>query len=195
MNVSKNNVYFLDFEDGMLASYNEADVREKLVINVRTIQPHIVITFYPYPDWYAPANGGKVEGYDDMGYHPDHQATGKLVLDTVYGPSAGDPRIFVELYETGNSNLQPWHIEQLYFWRFGSNAKLDYCVSFDQTYLNNKLQALYLHQTQWANKTYLQANLEWVGKTMDGYCNNSDNKEEKGKESGTKFAEAYQAYF
>ena len=48
LGVNPDYVQILDYDDSMLKSYPEQDIRENLVIVVRTYKPSIVITFYPY---------------------------------------------------------------------------------------------------------------------------------------------------
>lgn len=67
-------VNFYDFEDGMLTSYPEVVVREKVTVAVRSFKPHIVLTFFPYPDFSAPPLKAQCPNcWDDFGYHTDHQ--------------------------------------------------------------------------------------------------------------------------
>ena len=48
LGVNPNYVQILNYDDSMLKSFPEQDIRENLVIVVRTYKPSIVITFYPY---------------------------------------------------------------------------------------------------------------------------------------------------
>ena len=129
-------------------------------------------------------NGGSAEGFDDWGYHPDHQHTGMLVIDTVYGPSSRDNRIFPELYDY--QDLEPWAIDELYLWRFSdiAMAPITDCIGYNETIMDNKLNALYLHESQVSNKTWLQMNLEYVGTQLDDMCGDFG-----------EYAEAYMKYY
>ena len=42
-------VVLMDYEDGMVTSYPEAQLREELAIYVRKYQPSVVMTWFPYP--------------------------------------------------------------------------------------------------------------------------------------------------
>ena len=43
------NVILMDYEDGMLTSYPEAQLREELTIYIRQYQPDVVMSWYPFP--------------------------------------------------------------------------------------------------------------------------------------------------
>jgi LmbE family N-acetylglucosaminyl deacetylase len=39
----------MDYEDGMMTSYPEAQLREELTIYIRRYQPNVVMSWFPYP--------------------------------------------------------------------------------------------------------------------------------------------------
>ena len=60
------------FDDGMLISYHESMVRERISAYIRRFQPHAIFTHYPYPNFRAPqtCNGActtPFESWDDLG--------------------------------------------------------------------------------------------------------------------------------
>jgi LmbE family N-acetylglucosaminyl deacetylase len=80
-----------------------------------------------------------------LGYHPDHQCTGKRTLDAVH-------------FDCGLSRLWPdagpaWTIKQFYMWGFES-----YSTYFPMTTqsLNKKIEALLQHKTQFPDPTEVE---------------------------------------
>jgi LmbE family N-acetylglucosaminyl deacetylase len=90
------------YDDGMLYSYSEVQVREQLTAHVRAERADVVMTWMPYPEYTVP-HGAL---WADLGFHTDHQATGRHVLDVVRNaagnrftfPDAGPPVAEIELY-------------------------------------------------------------------------------------------------
>jgi len=132
LNVPASNVVLLDFEDAMLTSYPEQDPRQLLVQQIRTIRPDVIFTWYPYPNWFLQPH----LGWDDLGYHPDHQQAGKLALDAKF--DAGIPL----LWPTAGPAWAPAE-----FYMFGFISGVNY-VSLTQAELNAKISAYMKHKTQ-----------------------------------------------
>lgn len=90
LGIPKENVVFLPYEDCQLNSYPEQNVVRELVTNIRRIQPHIVFTWDPAPRFELIPS----QGWGDIGYHPDHQTSGKRTLDAVssFTFSSNSPR-------------------------------------------------------------------------------------------------------
>ena len=72
--------------------------------------------------------------------HPDHRATGELVVDAVF-PSARDP---LNLPEHLAAGLEPWKVGELYLWATNEANRF---VDIDET-LDAKLDALARHASQ-----------------------------------------------
>lgn len=101
LNVDK--LIMLDgYDDGMLYSYSDVRVRQELTEHVRAERANVVMTWMPSPEYSLPH--GNL--WADLGFHTDHQATGRHVLDVVRNaaanrftfPDAGPPTADLELY-------------------------------------------------------------------------------------------------
>ncbi|GCE17356.1 PIG-L deacetylase family protein [Dictyobacter kobayashii] len=130
-------VEFLRNRDGHLV--NTEDVRRNVVKLIRKYRPRVIFTHDPTSHIMAPDPDEKP---DATGYlnHPDHRATGNIVVDSIF-PFAGNPRSFRELLAEG---LQPYRVHEVYF--FGStqiNTYVDVTESIDK-----KGQGLMCHATQ-----------------------------------------------
>jgi len=69
-------------------SVPESELRLRLIAAIRLAKPDILFSWYPYPRFDLPPS----QGWGDLGYHPDHQAVGKLVLDSWF--DSGVARVF-----------------------------------------------------------------------------------------------------
>jgi LmbE family N-acetylglucosaminyl deacetylase len=90
LGIPAENVVFLPYEDCQLNSYPEQNVERELVSLVRKIQPHIVFTWDPAPRLELIPS----EGWGDLGYHPDHQTSGKRTLDAVSSQTTKQPTAY-----------------------------------------------------------------------------------------------------
>ncbi|GCE03683.1 PIG-L deacetylase family protein [Dictyobacter aurantiacus] len=130
-------VEFLRNRDGHLV--NNEDTRRAVVKLIRKYRPRVIFTHDPTSHIMAPDPDEKP---DATGYlnHPDHRATGNIVVDSIF-PFAGNPRSFRELLAEG---LQPYRVHEVYF--FGStqtNTYVDVTESIDK-----KGQGLMCHKSQ-----------------------------------------------
>lgn len=100
-------VEFLRFPDGHLT--NSEAARKAIVRLIRKYRPRIVITHDPTQHIFAPDPNEKPE---ETAYinHPDHRATGQIVLDAIF-PAVGNPRSYRELLAEG---LPPYQVHELY---------------------------------------------------------------------------------
>jgi len=168
------NVHFLDLEDGMLTSYPEQQLRQQVTVVIRYFKPNVVITWFPYPDFTAPPLKKQCPlCWDDLGYHPDHQCSGRICMDTVIGPSAALNTMFAELT---NAGLLGWRVEE--FYTFGLISGATHFVDIESV-LQSKINSFLLHHSQTLNQTELvKASISWIGQQL-------------GMVSGSKFAENY----
>ena len=147
-------VYRLGMDDGLSIAYDETRVRRAISAYVRSYQPHIVLTHFPYPDFDIPptcagtCGDGETAGWGDMGFHPDHQHTGLMVYNALYGGggSGDNNKLFHDLKDAG---VNGWRIEELYFFALSQN-KISHYFELDENRLKQKVQALGLHKSQWA---------------------------------------------
>src|SRR2546429_10000023 len=94
---------------------------------IRKYCPHIIITHDPSYLFFAPDPDEKPE---DTAYlnHPDHRATGNIVLDAIFPPE-GNPRSYRELLGEG---FPPSRVHELYL--FGTehiNTYIDVSDTID----------------------------------------------------------------
>ncbi|MGA7671799.1 MAG: PIG-L deacetylase family protein [Nitrolancea sp.] len=116
-------VIFLRQGDGELMP--DLTFREKIVRQIRTFRPDVVITHDPFRPY---------------SLHPDHRAVGITTVDSVY-PTARDPLYFPEHLEAG---LEPHKVAEL--WLFGSEYPDTY-IDITDTF-SDKINALKAHESQ-----------------------------------------------
>ena len=137
------------FSDNHLwdGTYTDLAIADVIVRTIRRIRPHVVFTFFPDPIWSAVPS----DGYGDMGFHPDHQKTGKMVSTVIAGFSAGS-RVLYNESEFGAA----WKVEQLWFWQFVNPT---HCFTVTPSLREIQLEAFLQHKSQYVNSTQIT---EWV---------------------------------
>nr|HET6902817.1 PIG-L deacetylase family protein [Ktedonobacteraceae bacterium] len=167
-------VEFLRFSDGHLTNSEEA--RKALVRLIRKYRPRVVVTHDPSQHIFAPDPNEKPE---DTAYlnHPDHRATGNIVLDAIF-PAVGNPRAYRELLAEG---YLPFRVHELYL--FHSELDNTY-VDVTET-IDLKAKGLQCHASQFGTDTSkMQERVRhWAEETA------KEAKEKKGLEM--QFAEAF----
>ncbi len=166
-------VEFLRFSDGHLRNSEEA--RKAIVRLIRKYRPRVVVTHDPSQHIFAPDPEEKPE---DTAYlnHPDHRATGNIVLDAIF-PAVGNPRSYRELLAEG---LPPYRVHELYLFHSGQdNTFIDIGETIDL-----KAQGLKCHVTQFGPEADMIERIrEWAAGTA------KEAKEKKGLEM--QFAEQF----
>lgn len=114
---------FLRQGDGELVP--DITFREKIVRQIRTHRPDVLITHDPFRPY---------------ALHPDHRAVGITAVDAVY-PTARDPLYFPQHLEDG---LEPHKVAEL--WLYGSEAP-DRFIDISETF-DAKIHALRAHASQ-----------------------------------------------
>lgn len=130
-------VEFLRFPDGHLT--NNEDTRIAVVRLIRQYRPRVVFTHDPSRHIFAPDPNTEP---DKTAYlnHPDHRATGNIVLDAIF-PAVGNPRSYRELL---SEDLLPYRVHELYLFASGQeNTYVDVSETIDL-----KGKALRCHVTQ-----------------------------------------------
>lgn len=121
-------VVFLGYPDGYLEPTIE--LRRKVAAEIRRSQPEVVLTTNPELRW---TSRGRVN-------HPDHRATGDVVLHCI-NPAASSRLWDLTLLEEG---LQPWDVSEVWLMGFGGGPHLvDVTATFDR-----KVAALRCHVSQ-----------------------------------------------
>jgi len=166
-------VEFLRFPDGHLT--NSEAARKAVVRLIRQYRPRVVFTHDPSQHIFAPDPDEKP---DETGYlnHPDHRATGNIVLDAIF-PAVGNPRSYRELLAEG---LQPYRVHELYlFFTAQENSYIDVSETIDL-----KAKGLQCHVTQFGPEAnMLEMVRHWGEETA------KEAREKKGQEM--KYAEAF----
>lgn len=114
---------FLRLGDGELTP--DITFRERIVRQIRTHRPDILITHDPFRPY---------------ALHPDHRAVGITAVDSVY-PTARDPLYFPEHLREG---LEPHKVAEL--WLYGSETPDTY-IDVSKTF-GKKIHALKAHESQ-----------------------------------------------
>lgn len=119
-------VEFLRNPDGHLV--NTEETRREVVKMIRKYRPRVIFTHDPTSHIMAPDPDEKPDATAYLN-HPDHRATGNIVVDSIF-PFAGNPRSFRDLLA---ENLQPYRVHEVYF--FGTmqtNTYVDVTESIDK---------------------------------------------------------------
>jgi LmbE family N-acetylglucosaminyl deacetylase len=148
-------VEFLRFPDGHLQ--NNEETRKAVVRLIRKYRPRVVITHDPTQHIFGPDPD---EEPDETGYlnHPDHRATGNIVLDAIF-PAAGNPRSFRELLA---EDLVPYRVHEVYF--FMSREGQTY-IDISET-IEQKGRGLQCHATQFGPEANMVENIKgWAAET------------------------------
>lgn len=123
-------VQFLGYPDGYLEP--SIAVRRQVAVAIRAFRPEVVLTLNPDLRWSA----------TDHVNHPDHRATGDLVLHSI-NPAASTRLYDLSMVAEGD---EPWDVAELWLTGFGSgDDRVDVTATFAE-----KLAALSCHQTQLA---------------------------------------------
>eukprot|EP01089_Gocevia_fonbrunei_P013947 TRINITY_DN3704_c0_g1_i2.p1 TRINITY_DN3704_c0_g1~~TRINITY_DN3704_c0_g1_i2.p1 ORF type:complete len:277 (+),score=61.02 TRINITY_DN3704_c0_g1_i2:758-1588(+) len=146
LGVPLSNVVMLDYEDAMLTSYPEQDPRQQLIHQIRTIKPDVVLAWHPYPDFTLLPS----EGWGDLGFHPDHQDSGRLALAAKF--DAGVPLLFPS---AGAS----WDAKEFYFWGFSNPT---HYLPIDETALQARVNAFLEHKTQYPDPAMVKHLITFV---------------------------------
>lgn len=166
-------VEFLRFPDGHLM--NSEAARKAVVRLIRKYRPRLVLTHDPNQHIFAPDPYEKPE---DTAYlnHPDHRATGTIVLDAIF-PAVGNPRSYRELLAEG---LPPYQVHELYLFFSGhDNTYIDISETVEF-----KARGLQCHITQFGPEANMIDRIrEWGAETA------KEAKEKKGME--IQYAEAF----
>src|SRR5579859_683273 len=166
-------VEFLRFSDGHLRNSEEA--RKAVVRLIRKYRPRVVVTHDPSQHIFAPDPEEKPE---DTAYlnHPDHRATGNIVLDAIF-PAVGNPRSYRELLAEG---LPPYQVHELYLF---FSDKVNTYIDISET-MELKARGLQCHVTQFGPETNMFDMIKRWGAEIA-----KEAKEKKGLEM--QYAEAF----
>jgi LmbE family N-acetylglucosaminyl deacetylase len=146
-------IVFLGREDGALC--DDMELRRDLVRLIRTWKPLRVVT------------GDPTFRYSPDGYinHPDHVAVASAASVAVY-PFARNRPTFPDLLADG---LEPWKVQEMYFWSGGPNANWWVDIS---DFVDLKIKALREHRSQLGDSDPEEMVRDWArssgaGQLMD----------------------------
>jgi len=147
LGVPEANVVMLEYGDAMVESYPEQQIRADMISYIRQIQPFAIFTWFPYPNF----NLQPSQGWDDLGFHPDHQAVGRIALAAHF--DSGVKLLW--------PNLGPaWYAYEFYMWEFTSPV---YYVDITSTF-DKKLGSYLLHRSQYPDPAGVKVQLAgWGG--------------------------------
>jgi len=168
LGVPADHVVLFNYEDAMVTSYDEAQIREDLVREIRRYGADIVMSFYPYPSFSLLPS----DDWDDTGYHPDHQAVGKLALDAQFGAGVG--RLFP------NAGIE-YSVSEYYMWEF---VEPTHYVDITNT-VQQKIESYVAHATQVWSSAVIAEQIIHMGARVANVT----------RVPGLRYAEGYRAYF
>lgn len=150
LGIPTENILFMDYEDCFLSNYPSQDLHKNIVSTIRRIQPDVVFTWdlTPY------LNLIPHEGWGDIGYHPDHQTSGKLTLDSVW--LAQEQRVWSHI---GHA----WRVPELYFFAFTPTRIPDFYVDVTGEAFEKKNQACLEMHSQYSDSTDVATFLDFLG--------------------------------
>lgn len=133
-------VHFYGLAEGELQS-GDRQLRRDLVRLIRTVRPQRVVTWSPEWNWQR-----------FRSCHPDHRATGEIVLSAIY-PDAGNP--FAHLPLRDEEELDAWTVREA--WLLNS-PQVNHYVDVTDTF-KRKVAAVRCHQSQVGNRQDLAQEL------------------------------------
>ena len=120
-----------------------------------------MVTFFQQPDWGAPPmRGSWPYAWDDLGFHPDHQATGALAFEALNGPAS-----WTTLSNPALSALPKLSGIPVYEFALTSPT-LDLFLELDDDAVATKTAALQAHASQYGAYPDLPANVMWVAQQV-----------------------------
>jgi LmbE family N-acetylglucosaminyl deacetylase len=149
LGIDASNVHILVHEDCLLHTYHSIKLQEEVVGYIRKMQPHVVLTWDPQPYF----NLVPSEGWQDLGFHPDHQTSGNLALHSAW---------VSHLARLWPQNGDPWKVEELYFFSISPTNTPDYYVDITGAALEAKIQAFgemksqFTADQEWEIKAYME---------------------------------------
>lgn len=133
-------VHFFGLAEGELRP-DDRRLRRELVRLIREVKPQRVITWSPEWNWQR-----------FRSCHPDHRATGEIVLSAIY-PDAGNQFAHLSLHE--EEGLAAWTVNEA--WLINS-PNVNHYVDITETF-ERKVVSVQLHQSQVGNRKDLAAEL------------------------------------
>lgn len=169
--VARDRVTFLHYSDSQVTSVPEVQIKMELIAHLRRVQPSAVFTWNPNARLDL-----QPSFWHDLGFHPDHQAVGKLALETT-------------LYGTHLNLLYPtlgtaWRVDEFYMFCY-TISEATHVVDVGGTTLQRKIGAFLEHCSQYTDAAIINATLTELATRIATQVNVNP---------GIRFAEAFQSY-
>ena len=162
LGIPKENIVFLAYEDCLLSTYPSQDVLQEIVAHIiRSIQPDVAITWDPQSYLQMTPSAG----WDDMGYHPDHQKRGQLTLDSIW--LAQLDRAWPHLGEA-------WRVSELYFWAFTPTRIPDYYFEVNEVLYDKKVKSFLAMHSQYTDENDVVTFLDFIGSQLAAHVGLSE---------------------
>ena len=158
LNIPQENFFFLGYEDCEMKLASRVNISKDIVTNIRSYKPDIVMTWDPAPHF----NMIPSEGWDDMGYHPDHQYTGELTIDSIW--YAHLDRMWTDLGD-------PWRVAYLYQWAFNPGVVPSHYFDITGTPYEKKSEAMLENESQYTYIVEITDFLEFLNTQVAVNCN------------------------
>lgn len=150
LGIPTKNVLFLDYEDCFLSNYPSQELQRHIVTTIRSIQPDVIFTWDPAPY----LNLIPHEGWNDIGYHPDHQTSGQLTLDSVW---------LAQLQRAWSQLGLSWRVPELYFFAFTPTRTPDFFIDVTGEAFEKKTEAFLEMHSQYTESSEIVTFLDFVG--------------------------------
>lgn len=146
LGIKQENINFLTYEDCLLNTYPSVQIEQELVGFIRNFQPHIVLAWDPQPYYELLPS----EGWQDLGFHPDHQSSGKLALDAAWNAH------LIRLWPQLGAG---WRMEELYFFAFTPSKTPDFYVDVTGAPFDKKVSAFLEMKSQFTDEEAAEVEL------------------------------------
>ena len=159
MGIDPEDVFILGVHDGHV-NQDYFTVVQQVAAFARVAQPTAALVFFQQPNFNAPPGHGKCpQCWDDLGWHPDHQAVGRAAFEALTGPAT-----WSVLHDPALRSLPTLHLEVLY--EFALTApELGAYVKLESDVVEAKVQALLQHASQYppGSGSDVTDSVAWVG--------------------------------
>jgi LmbE family N-acetylglucosaminyl deacetylase len=156
LNIPHENIFFLGYNDVELKMYSREEVTQQVVSIIRSVRPDIVMTWDPTPYLHMIPSE-----WSDFGYHPDHQYSGELTIDSIWYSKLS--RLWPELGDA-------WRVSEVYRWAFNPDVTPSHYLDISGTPLEKKTEAFLEMESQFSDPNEIIEMMEILGKKVATTC-------------------------